>query len=114
MTQQISVNMTFDLTMPEDYSEQDAVDYLRWRSDVGNVDVEAALLDISAMKIIDAREVQRPMQPGDLVEKRNADLDPREVVSVGRDFITLDILGEETVRVPKDNYRVVVPAEGVL
>lgn len=55
-----------------------------------------------------------PIQPGDLVEKIGTDLDPREVISVGRDFLTLDILGSETERLPLDNYRTVVPADGAI
>lgn len=56
----------------------------------------------------------REIHPGDLVEKIGSDLDAREVISVGRDFITIDILGRESPRLPKDNYRTVVPAEGRL
>jgi hypothetical protein len=59
-------------------------------------------------------EASAAIQPGDLVEHAFRDLDPREVVSIGRDFLTLDILGEETPRLPKDNYRVVADAEGSL
>jgi hypothetical protein len=56
---------------------------------------------------------ERPIRPGDLVEHRTkTHLDPREVVSVGRDFLTLDILGAETERLPLDNYCTVVPCEG--
>lgn len=59
-------------------------------------------------------EVEIPIMPGCLVERIDMDLDPREVVSIGRDWLTLDILGEETERLPMDNYRAVVPADGRL
>lgn len=55
----------------------------------------------------------RPIQPGDLVERIGYDLDDREVIAVGRDWLTLDI-GGETERLPKDNYRTTVPVDGVL
>lgn len=62
--------------------------------------------------LVGMTETQDSIEPGDLVEKIDTDLDPREVVSVGRDFITIDILGKESPRLPKDNYRVVVKNDG--
>lgn len=59
--------------------------------------------------------VAYPIQPGDLVDRPAApELDDREVVAVGRDWLTLDIMGKETKRLPKINYRTTVPAEGSL
>lgn len=59
---------------------------------------------------------EAPIQPGDLVEHRTRDLDPREVIATGRDWIALDFGREDDVytRLPRDNYRVDVRAEGVL
>lgn len=55
------------------------------------------------------------VRPGDLVEKiDNLELDSREVLSVGRDWLTLDLLGTESPRLPLDNYRTSTPAEGRL
>lgn len=54
---------------------------------------------------------ERGIQPGDWVEHTSRDLDPREVLAVGLDWLSLDF-GEDDVaialarRVPKDNYRV--------
>jgi hypothetical protein len=62
-----------------------------------------------------ALRLERPILPGDLVEHRSKpELDEREVVSVGRDFLTLNLLGRESTRLPLDNYRVTRPREGVL
>ena len=52
------------------------------------------------------------IRPGDLVERRDSDLDPREVVSVGRDWLTLDLLGKESPRLPLDNYVLYAMSEG--
>jgi hypothetical protein len=54
-----------------------------------------------------------PIQPGDLVEPTDRDLDPRAVKSTvfdqvtGAFLLTLDIFGHETTRLPADRYRVV-------
>lgn len=56
----------------------------------------------------------RDFRPGDLAEHSEKELDPREVVAVGRDWITLDIFGTETERLPRDNYTVYTEAEGAL
>lgn len=45
-------------------------------------------------------------KPGDLVEHIHRDLDPRRVVSVGAGWLTLDIFGSESYRLPIANYRV--------
>lgn len=55
-----------------------------------------------------------PIQPGDLVEHREKDLDPREVIAIGVDWLTLDIAGSESPRLPKDNYKVLRPRGEVL
>lgn len=46
-------------------------------------------------------------KPGDLVEHIHLDLDPRRVVTVGAGWLTLDILGSESSRLPIENYRVI-------
>lgn len=54
---------------------------------------------------------ERGIQPGDWVERIGHDLDPREVIAVGLDWLALDF-GEDyakdahTRHLPKDNYRV--------
>ncbi|MFF2621272.1 hypothetical protein [Oerskovia jenensis] len=45
-------------------------------------------------------------KPGDLVEHIHRDLDPRRVVAVGVGWLTLEILGSESSRLPIENYRV--------
>lgn len=47
------------------------------------------------------------IRPGDLVVPIDRDLDSRQVVAVGIDWLTLDIFGTETQRLPLSNYRVV-------
>lgn len=56
--------------------------------------------------------VPYPIQPGDLAEHAFRDLDPREVISITRDTLTLDIMGKESPPLPKDNYRVYRHADG--
>lgn len=71
--------------------------------------VEAGLAAVLAL-------VPEPgIQPGDWVEHRTKDLDPREVLVVGLDWLVLDfgMANEDGSRVPKDNYRIVRRA-GVL
>jgi hypothetical protein len=53
------------------------------------------------------------IEPGDLVEHIDKDLDPREVVALGRDWLVLDILGRESPRLPRANYRVSTKRRGV-
>ena len=60
------------------------------------------------------QEEDIPILPGCLVERIDTGLDAREVVSIGRDWLTLDIMGTETQRLPIDNYRAVEPADGRL
>lgn len=63
----------------------------------------------------------RQIRPGDMVSHRTKpDLDSREVVAVGLDWIILDFgSGAEAsllnmTRLPSDNYVIDVPAEGAL
>lgn len=93
------------------YGPHELADAVRFHLGISELDsIEA---DVSAVDISDVREAALPIQPGDLVEHRTRDLDPREVVAIGRDWLTLDI-GGETPRIPKDNYRVYRAADGVL
>lgn len=47
------------------------------------------------------------IMPGDVVEPRDRDLDPREVARVGGDEVWLHLLGEEpSGPFPLDNYRI--------
>ena len=61
--------------------------------------------DHSETLVIDGQA--RDITPGDWVEAIDRDLDARQVVAVGIDWLTLDIHGMETIRLPLDNYRVV-------
>ena len=50
------------------------------------------------------------IQPGDWVEHRGDPwLDPRQVVRVGNGWLTLDILGTESLRLPSINYKKEAP-----
>jgi hypothetical protein len=72
----------------------------------------AEFVDQAASLVDQWRQQPRPIRPGDLVERRDSDLDPREVVSVGRDWLTLDLLGKESPRLPLDNYVLYAMSEG--
>lgn len=84
------------------------------RHDMTEAHEEDHLVDAEALRTVLGFLDSLGPQPGDLVERIDSDLDFREVVSVGRDWLTLDLLGKESPQLPKDNYRTVVPAEGVL
>lgn len=113
---EIEVTLTFKATVAgaehtEDYGPYELADVISYTLGLGRLD--STDVDISAFEITSAATAVRAIQPGDLVERvGNLGLDDREVVSVGRDFLTLDVLGTETARLPKDNYRTTVPAEG--
>lgn len=117
MTRTLTTTMTFTAEVApaahtEHYDEHALSDVVRFHVNLSDLDSLEA--DVSAFTITGAVETPRPIRPGDLVAHRYRDLDPREVVSVGRDFLTLDILGRETERLPLDNYVLDTPADGVL
>lgn len=117
MTRTLTTTMTFtaevaDAAHAEHYDEHALSDVVRFHVNLSDLDSLEA--DVSAFTMLTAVETPRPIRPGDLVVPRFRDLDPREVVSVGRDFLTLDILGTETERLPLDNYVLDTPADGVL
>lgn len=117
MTRTLTTTMTFtadlvDVASTKHYDEHALSDVVRFHVNLSDLDSLEA--DVSAFTITGAVETPRPIRPGDLVAHRYRDLDPREVVSVGRDFLTLDILGRETERLPLDNYVLDTPADGVL
>lgn len=112
MTERVKVTIDVTADVKDGYGPHELADAVRFHLNQSELDAIEA--DISAIDIVDAREAHREIQPGDLVEHIYQDLDPREVVVVGRDFLTLDILGKESGHLPKDNYRTAVPAEGRL
>lgn len=105
----VQIPVIAQVEVPLDWSEADIMDVIRFHLDLSDLsDVEADVADCEITNVKPA-----PIQPGDLVEHATKDLDPREVVAVGRDWLTLDI-GGETTRIPKDNYRVYSRTEGAL
>ncbi len=110
----ITATVRVTLEVPEEYDEHDAVSYIGWRLDVPGLDGEwPEDIDVSIMKATAIKEGLH-LQPGDMAEHRFRELDPREVVSITRDTVTLDILGNETTRIPMDNYYCGSPADGRL
>jgi hypothetical protein len=84
----------------------DGVLYLRQTYDMPNV-----------LAVVDRAE---RIQPGDWVEHRERDLDPREVIAVGLDWIVLDFGSIDRddpsgwTRLPMDNYQVLRYRRGAL
>jgi len=109
---EVEVTVTVVARVIPGYGPEEVGDVIRFHLQLS--DLNSVEADISAVHITSMHEVRRPIRPGDMVERLGTELDAREVLSVGRDWLTLDLLGQESPRLPLDNYRTIVPADGSL
>lgn len=60
----------------------------------------------TACQLLNEYALAETITPGDLVVRLDEDLDPRPVVAVGLDWLTLDFWGRESPRLDLTNYKI--------